>query len=141
MKPSVVLDTNVLLVSFSRKSRYHPIFQALLQQRYRLCLTTDIALEYIEVLERHMGVTAAQVLAQFLDSNGVQLRWIERYYKWKLIVADPDDNKFVDCALASNADYLVTEDKHFDVLKSLPFPRVHVLGINAFMKVLDERTR
>jgi predicted nucleic acid-binding protein len=37
-------------------------------------------------------------------------------YKWQL-VERPDDNKFVDCAVGVNADYLVSDDKHGDLLK------------------------
>ena len=43
--------------------------------------------------------------------------------------SDPDDNKFVDCAIASNAKYVVSQDHHFDVLKSIPFPKVDVVTI------------
>lgn len=136
MSVSVVLDTNILLVSFSSKSPYHSVFQALLKGHYQLCLTTDIAFEYLEILGQHMGATASEELARFLGSSNVNLRWIERYYKWNLIVADPDDNKFVDCALASNADYLVTEDRHFDVLKESEFPHVRVIGLRAFLEIL-----
>jgi len=41
----VVLDTNVLLVSISRRSPHHPIFQAFEEKRYELLITTDILLE------------------------------------------------------------------------------------------------
>lgn len=50
---------------------------------------------------------------------------------------DPDDNKFVDCAIASNADFIVTEDRHFQLLKDVPFPRVNVIGIEEFKEVLS----
>lgn len=46
------------------------------------------------------------------------------------------DNKFVDCAIASNADYLVTNDKHFDILKKVDFPKVNTIKIDKFIKFL-----
>ena len=49
----------------------------------------------------------------------------EIHYNWRLITIDPDDNKFIDCAVAANADYLVTNDKHFNVLKEIDFPKVN----------------
>ena len=55
----VVLDTNVLLVSISQRSRLHWIFDALLKGRYTLCVTTEILAEYAEIIEQHMGITAA----------------------------------------------------------------------------------
>lgn len=57
----------------------------------------------------------------------------ETYYKWQLIEADPDDNKFADVAIAANADYLVTNDQHFEVLKQLEFPRVPVVSLQEFL--------
>jgi predicted nucleic acid-binding protein len=58
------------------------------------------------------------------------------YYKWQLINADKDDNKFVDCAIAGNADFVVTEDKHFNELKIVEFPKLTVLSINEFKLIL-----
>ena len=57
----------------------------------------------------------------------------EAYYKWQLIEADPDDNKFADVAIAATADYLVTNDRHFEVLKQLEFPRVPVVSLQEFL--------
>ena len=62
---------------------------------------------------------------------------ISKWYTWHLINADPDDNKFVDAYIAAGADYIVTEDAHFHVLKSLPFPVVRVIGIEEFKALFD----
>ena len=58
------------------------------------------------------------------------------YFKWNLINEDKDDNKFVDCAISSKADYIVTNDKHFNVLKGIEFPKVNVINVNEFRKIL-----
>ena len=39
------------------------------------------------------------------------------HFRFHLIENDPDDNKFVDCAIVAGADYIVSEDAHFRVLK------------------------
>jgi predicted nucleic acid-binding protein len=39
-------------------------------------------------------------------------------FQFHIVTADPDDNKFTDCAIASGADYLVSDDHHFDPLLS-----------------------
>ncbi len=64
------------------------------------------------------------------------IEFINTYYQWNLISADPDDNKYSDCAIAFNADYLVTEDKHFNILTTVPFPEVPTLSLDEFMKIL-----
>ena len=48
-----------------------------------------------------------------------------------------DDNKFVDCAIAANADYLVTNDRDFSVLKKVEFPKIILIKIDEFIKVLE----
>lgn len=129
----VVLDTNVLLVSISPRSPSHWIIQHFLKADFALCVTTDILLEYEEVIARHMGKLAASNFLEALE-NAPHVELITRYYKWSLIESDPDDNKFVDCAIAGNARFIVTEDKHFKVLKQIEYPKVEVLGIEEFRK-------
>lgn len=58
------------------------------------------------------------------------------HFYFHLIEQDPDDNKFVDCAIIAGADYIVSEDSHFRVLKDIPFPSVPVILLNEFMKKL-----
>jgi predicted nucleic acid-binding protein len=45
------------------------------------------------------------------------LRRVEPAYHWRLLTADPDDDKFADCAIAAQAEWIITEDRHLDVLK------------------------
>lgn len=49
----------------------------------------------------------------------------------------PDRNKFSDCAVAGGADYLVTQDGHFDVLKDIAFSKINVVGLNEFRSILS----
>lgn len=56
-----------------------------------------------------------------------------------MISQDPDDNKFVDCAIASNSDWIVTNDKHFHILKGIDFPRVNVISVEDFIHLLKNQ--
>ncbi len=58
---------------------------------------------------------------------------IEVFFRWGLIENDYDDNKFVDCAISSGADYIVTNDKHFNVLKGIEFPKVRTISVDDFL--------
>ena len=60
--------------------------------------------------------------------------FVTPYYHFNLITADPDDNKFVDCAVAGNAMVIVTEDRHYDVLKQVDFPQVNVVSLDEMMR-------
>jgi len=54
---------------------------------------------------------------------------VEPVFRWNLLTRDPDDNKFVDCAIAARVHGLITEDKGFAVLQSVGFPVVPCYGI------------
>lgn len=56
----------------------------------------------------------------------------KKYYKWLLIEKDPDDNKFVDCAIAGDLKFIVSNDKHFKILKEIKFPTVEVITSDEF---------
>ncbi len=52
-----------------------------------------------------------------------------------MIQSDPDDNKFVDCAVAGNVDFLVTNDKHYNILKTIGFPPINVISLEEFEEI------
>ncbi|MEZ5042149.1 MAG: putative toxin-antitoxin system toxin component, PIN family [Saprospiraceae bacterium] len=133
----VVIDTNLVLTCISRKSHLHWIFQKLIDGEFEICVTTEILNEYAEILERHMSYELAEYVVKTI-LNLAQTHQIDIYYKWNLI-RDADDNKFVDCAIASNAKYLVSHDKHFNILKTINFPKVEVISAEEFKAYLDER--
>jgi putative PIN family toxin of toxin-antitoxin system len=132
----VVIDTNVLLVSFSQNSAYRWIFDSFLEEEITLCVTTDILMEYEEIISKHMGRQIATTVLNLLE-NAPNLELITKYFKWNLIHVDPDDNKFVDCAVASGAKYLVSNDKHFNILKSIPFPIVEFITATEFKSAFE----
>ena len=133
---NVVIDTNCLIMAVSSRSNYHKIWQSFLNGEYTLCISNEILEEYAEVISRNISVNVARyVVFTILERKNVSL--ITPYYNWKLITADPDVNKFVDCAIAANAKFIVTGDHHFNVLKDIPFPSVPVVNIDEFLKELE----
>ena len=125
----VVIDTNCLLQIISRKSPYRPIWDAFLAGRFELCVSNEILDEYQEILEQLITPTVAEnVVMLILNQQNVQL--VDPHFRMGIITADPDDNKFVDCAITSNAKYIVTEDSHYDVLKEIDFPKVDIIKLD-----------
>ena len=59
------------------------------------------------------------------------------YFRLGLVKQDVDDNKFVDCAFVSQADYIVTDDSHFNDAAQSPFPLFHVMGLDAFANLIN----
>ena len=134
-KLSVVLDTNVLLVSVPPRSPYYPIFSALLAGSYDLVVSNEILTEYEEqIAARYDNQTVGYLLGVLGALPNV--RRVTPFFRWQLIINDPDDDKFVDAAIAANADLLVTNDRHFDVLKTVDFPKVTTATAQSFRELL-----
>jgi putative PIN family toxin of toxin-antitoxin system len=132
----IVLDSNVLLVSLPRKSMFRPVFDTICSGHTTLAVSNEIITEYEEVLCRYTtGAIANNVLEFLLVKPNVKK--IEPFYKWNLIVADADDNKFVDVAIAARADYIVTNDHHFDVLGNIKFPYLRHIKAEDFLQILN----
>ena len=134
----VVLDTNILLVSLSSKSGFRIIFNSFIKEDIILCITTEILLEYEEIINKYFGKKMALNVLRLIE-NAPNVERVNTYFKWNLIIHDPDDNKFVDCAIACNAKYLVSNDKHFNILKRIAFPKVSLLKIEGFKEIIEQR--
>ena len=131
----VVLDTNCLVQMISLHSPYRSAWQAFREGRYILCVSNDILSEYSEILERVANAAVAHNVVNTIIRSPYT-RKLDPHYRFGLIEQDPDDNKFVDCAIIANADYIVSEDSHFRVLEDIPFPRVNVICLNEFIEDL-----
>lgn len=53
-----------------------------------------------------------------------------------MVIDDPDDNKFSDLAISTNAHYLVSNDRHFNIFKKIKFPSLKVIKLEEFKKIL-----
>ena len=133
----VVLDTNALIASFSTESSSYEVWRGLREGRYTLCVTNEILWEYQEIIARKTTPQIAENLVDYL----IHSRFVERvqvYYHFELITADHDDNKFVDCAIAANATYIVSNDKHFRPLQFIDYPKLAILELMEFVQILRE---
>ncbi|MCP9765903.1 putative toxin-antitoxin system toxin component, PIN family [Lacihabitans soyangensis] len=130
----IALDTNILLVSIASKSKYHWVFEAFRNELFTLCVTTDILDEYAEIIEQKMGFQAGENALGVLE-NSINVDLITTYFRFNLL-KDEDDNKFVDCAIAANADFIVTHNSDFNVLKEIDFPNVSVLNLDEFKEII-----
>lgn len=131
----IVLDTNCLIQSVSPRSKYHAVWESFVSGKNRLCVTNEIIEEYIEILQKLVGYEVAEYIVKTII-NSPFTDFFTPYYHFELIKTDPDDNKFVDCAIVAHAKYIVTNDRHYDILKEIPFPKVQIISIQDFMKVV-----
>lgn len=115
----VCIDTNVFVQASKAGHRLEVIFKAWFQRRFRWAISTDILAEYEEILTQNGGRQRWLQFDRVLDlaeARGDLLVHARPSYQFQLISTDMDDNKFIDCAITVDADYIITEDRHFDVL-------------------------
>lgn len=135
-KRPVVIDTNCLIQLISKKSPYRPIWDAFLEKRFVLCISNEILEEYQEIIEQQTTARIAENVVLLLI-NQSNVKFVDPHFRMGIITTAPDDNKFVDCAFAAGADVIVSEDSHFDILKTLPFPYINVIGLDEFLKKIE----
>ena len=135
-KNRIVLDTNALIASLSRRGQYYAVWKGLQEGRYVLCISNEILEEYIEIIGRLMSPSIAENVADLLlKSENVEL--IHPHFRLGIITSDPDDNKFVDCAFAANATYIVSDDAHYEILNTIDFPMLFVIKLKQFLNILQ----
>ena len=127
----IVLDTNCLIQILGAKSKYHFLFGKFLANEYTLCVSTEILFEYEEILRRKASPKAAELFLKVIARSRNVLRK-DPYYHLDLVTQDADDNKFVDCAFVCQADFIVTDDGHFQNVSESPFPQFQIIGLDAF---------
>ncbi|MCP4345030.1 MAG: putative toxin-antitoxin system toxin component, PIN family, partial [Desulfobacterales bacterium] len=129
----LVVDTNIFFSGFNPKSYYYPIIEGIYSKKYRLLVSTSVLLEYEEILQK---VFPEELLEHFwlfvLTSENVV--FVNPTFSFQLPFADEDDQKFVDCAVCGNADFLITNDKHYNMLKDIEFPKVEVIKAETFIE-------
>jgi len=133
----IVLDTNCLLQSLPSESPYHKIWTDILDGKICLCVNTEILHEYEEILARKTTREIAHNVVEAIARLHTTY-YQEVYIHFGLITQDVDDNKFVDCAVAADAEYIVTNDAHFNVLKEIEWPKVLILTIQEFASQIAE---
>ncbi len=117
----VCIDTCVLLQAAKAGHPSHVIFEAWFQRQFRWAVSNEILTEYQEILVRHSGVHRWNQLSKVFslaETVGDLLVKVQPAYRFQVVTTDPDDNKFTDCAITANADYVITDDTHFKSLAS-----------------------
>jgi uncharacterized protein len=133
----VVIDTNGFLLAIPLRGKNKWLYHAFMEGKFTWVFSNEILSEYAEIISYKFSPTTANFVLQSILNASNQLRY-EPSYKWQLIENDPDDDKFVDCAIGANVDFLVTDDKHIRGLLSIPdlFPPVPIVTFQQFKIIL-----
>ena len=134
----VVLDTNCLIQILGIRSKYRFLWSEFMNNGYILCISYEILHEYEEILSQKASPLVADMFLKVLARSKNVIRK-DPYFRFNLIEKDKDDNKFVDCAIVCGADYIVSNDSHFNCLHNHPFPIVNVITLDEFATDINEK--
>jgi putative PIN family toxin of toxin-antitoxin system len=116
----VILDTNVIISAFLKAESNPALILALgLEGSLTVCLSETIWQEYQGVLRRKkfQGLDQESI-EKLLSVLKQQALWVSPRISVNILSRDPTDNKFLECALESQADYLITGNtRHFPLKK------------------------
>ncbi len=133
----VVVDTNGLLNAIPKQGSKKWLYNAFVDGVFTWVFSNEILSEYDEIICRKFSLdVSSYVISSLLASDNHER--FEPSYKYQLVTQDPDDNKFVDCAIGANVDFLVTDDYHILSLLEIPnlFPPVPVITFAQFRDIL-----
>ena len=128
----IVIDTNCLLAILPSQSPYHKVWTDFLNQEIEICISNEVLMEYEEILSIKTSQFFANAIIKTLLNKRNLIR-VTPVWRFNLITSDPDDNKFVDCAICGQAEYLVSNDKHFKVLNDIQFPSITLVTLQEYI--------
>ncbi len=128
----VVIDTNVFVSSFFGGNP-RKIIDLGKNQEIILCLSKDILDEYVEVLQR-IGLKDETEIEELLSlfAKGFNILFTAKTPKIRVVKDDPDDDKFIECAVALKAEMIVTGDKELIAMGG--YMGVKILSPQGFLK-------
>ncbi len=111
----VTVDTNVIFAAlYSKAGASHRIFQLLLDEKLKFALSVQTYFEYYDVLTRSDSLKKLKLsndeVEDVLDLLALLAQKYSIYYLLRPNLADEKDNLFVECAFASNSEYLITSN-------------------------------
>ena len=113
----VVVDTNIFVSSFFGGNP-RKIIDLWKSGQIILCLSRLIIDEYVDVLKR-IGLHNERELEELLSlfAHGFHVLFTAKTPNLNVLEKDPDDNKFIECAVALNSKFIISGDKALQEIK------------------------
>ena len=139
MPPKVVLDTNVIVSAVGWKGNARKVLELCIDGELLLLECRDMLREIDDVLGRQkFKFISLAEKKEFLRSLAGISKMVNPKEKPKVIKGDPEDDKFLWCALAGKADFIISGDRHLLALKE--YRGIKILSPKDFVNIVARKT-
>lgn len=128
----VVIDTNVFVSSFFGGNPWK-IIDLWEKGNIILCLSKDILDEYVDVLHR-VGLKEEEEIEELLSffAKGFNILFTTKTPQIRAVKDDPEDDKFIECAVGLKAEIIITGDRAIKALGQ--YMGIKILTPQQFLK-------
>lgn len=128
----IVLDTNILISALGWKGgNEYKILKKCFNKELELLFSSEILEEFIKVAKRPKFEFSLEEIDEFISSLLEISKFLVPDKKFDIIKDDPEDNKFLDAAVAGKANFIISGDKHLLQLKE--FRGIKILTPREFL--------
>lgn len=133
--PRVIVDTNVFVSAAILKGKSADLMAYWKEDKFIWLFSTDIFDEYFEVIARSKFGQEEKDIRELADLLTEKAIAIDCKFKLNIVKDDPDDNKFLECAVAGEADYIVSGDQH--LLNLREYKNIPILTLRELLKKIE----
>jgi len=135
----VVLDTNTVVSALLFNGTASRLVELWQTEKVQVLVSTAIVKEYLRVLAYPKFALTEDEISGLLHEELLPfVEVVEVKRRVKVVRRDPDDVKFIACALAGSAEFVVTGDR--DLLAVRSFENVQVIQLRDFLAIAAARS-
>lgn len=127
----VVVDTNVVISGIFWRGNPHKILMSWFREKFETLVSEPILEEYERVLKRLDSGLTPEEIQRWVEIIVIHSTFVKPFINIDFVRDDPDDNKFIECAVDGNADYIISGDKHLLNIKK--YENIEILSPREFI--------
>lgn len=135
MVAKVVIDTNIYISAIFWGGKPREVVDLGRDRSILIFTSLDIEKEIAEKLSTKFKLDEEEVNKVLLDFSTFTMP-VKVIKRIQVVADDPDDDKFIDCAMACKGDYIVSGDRHLLELKE--YAGIRILQASEFLSIISK---
>jgi putative PIN family toxin of toxin-antitoxin system len=132
----VVLDTNIFVSGFGWNGKPEEVLRLIKDRQIINYSSTEIFEEIRRVVSFPKLKFPESLQIKILEFVLFYSEFVEPQKRVFVITEDPDDNKFLECAIEARAEYIISGDVH--LLDMTEFKAVKIVTVSEFLDIVSK---